>query len=412
MTIGYFLNKARDVKIRDLLSFGKLSLAVLMRPFVERRYAHCWVVCETPLEARDNGYHFYKYVKTRRPEIVCFYAIDKRSPDYAKVAEYGDVIAYGSIEHWIAYLCADHNISSQKAGKPNGAVCAFLELMHWIDSRFVFLQHGVIINDVEWAHAETTQLQYFITSTIPEAGYVRDTFGYRRDQIVLTGLPRFDALHDFTKEEGYVLIMPTWRSRFVLNSQKKQGGDGFTGSQYKRCWEELLNSPKLRGAIEDKGLKVVFFPHRGMQEFLSEFKIEDPAITVADWGEYDIQEELKKASIMITDYSSVFFDMVYMKKPVIFYQFDHDDFRRFDYAKGYFDYRDDVLGKWCETSDEVIEELLLRAEDRFAPTERALEEHRKIFPFYDRENSKRIADLLAGAKAPLSGGGRDWDESG
>lgn len=27
---------------------------------------------------------------------------------------------------------------------------------------------------------------------------------------------------------------------------------------------------------------------------MSEFKIEDPAITVADWGEYDIQEELKK----------------------------------------------------------------------------------------------------------------------
>lgn len=43
---------------------------------------------------------------------------------------------------------------------------------------------------------------------------------------------------------------------------------------------------------------------------------------------YDVQQLLKESLLLITDYSSVFFDMMYMNKPVIFYQFDENQYRK------------------------------------------------------------------------------------
>ena len=49
---------------------------------------------------------------------------------------------------------------------------------------------------------------------------------------------------------------------------------------------------------------------------------------------------LKESSMLITDYSSVFFDVAYMHKPIIYYQFDRDAFRQGHYQEGYFSYDD------------------------------------------------------------------------
>ena len=41
-------------------------------------------------------------------------------------------------------------------------------------------------------------------------------------------------------------------------------------------------------------------------------------IIPASWREYDVQDLLMRCSLLITDYSSVFFDAGYMEKPVIY----------------------------------------------------------------------------------------------
>lgn len=393
MTVEYFLKKIKDVKLRDYFSFFSLAIALIMMPFY-KKYKGCWVVCETPLEARDNGYHFFKYMRTHMPQKACYYAIKKKSVDYKKVSKFGNIIEYGSIKHWLLYLNAEYNISSQKGGKPNTAVCSFLELTGKMDSKLVFLQHGITINNCSWAHADTTKLKYFITSTKQEYAYIQDTFGFPKDRIVLTGMPRFDNLHDQVSEDRYVLIMPTWRSRFSLVSQHQRQDNEFNSSIYKHAWEEFLNCNEFTNLIRQYDLKVVFFPHRNMQSFLSDFNILDEKIIIGDWEKYDIQEELKKAAVMITDYSSVFFDMVYMKKPVLFYQFDYDDFRKYDYQEGYFNYKNTPFGKWCDSSVTLCEYLKKLFKNGIHVDSEFENEHNRTFPFYDDKNSERIANIL------------------
>jgi DNA mismatch repair ATPase MutS len=105
----------------------------------------------------------------------------------------------------------------------------------------------------------------------------------------------------------------------------------------------------------------------------------------------DIQELLKKSAIMITDYSSVFFDFSYMKKPVLFYQFDEKVFREKQYAEGYFNYRETPLGKWADTKENLLMNLdnLLSHKEPFISDE----EYGKIFPYNDNKNSERIIPL-------------------
>lgn len=385
--------KLKDVKFADYLSVFKLIIAKLITPFWGK-YKGCWVICETPLEARDNGYHFFKYVTKAHPEIKVVYALKRNSPDYKKVARCGEVIEYGSMKHWILYLLAEYNISSQKSGKPNWALCAFLELLGLIDSKLVFLQHGVTINDVEWLHADLCQLKYFVTSTIPEYEFIKNTFGYEDNKIILTGLPRFDNLHDFKTDKKLILIMPTWRARFTMASKKGNSDNDFIHSAYKKKWEELLNDERLKELMRLQNIKVMFFLHRDMQPFVDSFEVNNTDIEMVKWEQYDIQEVLKKAALMITDFSSVFFDMVYMKKPVIFYQFDYEEFRKRDYKDGYFDYKNNVFSDWCRTSDDVMNALLKHISDEFMLSTEFLNGHEKIFQYYDTNNSSRIAHIL------------------
>ena len=63
-----------------------------------------------------------------------------------------------------------------------------------------------------------------------------------------------------------------------------------------------------------------------MQPYLHYFSEVPSSIQLADAAHFEVQDLMKSSQMMITDYSSVFFDMVYMKKPVIFYQFDEENY--------------------------------------------------------------------------------------
>ncbi|MFR6589327.1 MAG: hypothetical protein ACLURV_03080 [Gallintestinimicrobium sp.] len=40
------------------------------------------------------------------------------------------------------------------------------------------------------------------------------------------------------------------------------------------------------------------------------------------------------------------FDVAFLRKPVVYYQFDEEEFRKYHYQKGYFDFRRDGLDRY------------------------------------------------------------------
>ena len=397
MLVDKFLERMKFVKIKDILSIGLFFIALPIGLMLKRYRPHIWLICEEKQEARDNGYYFFRYLREEHLEVDAVYAIDSKSPDANKVISLGNTISYGTLMHWIYYIAAEYNISSQKGGKPNAAICFFLEVSGIWKNKRIFLQHGVTINNVEWLYYDVSKIDRFICSTKQEYEYIKKNFGYPNENLVLTGFARWDDLHKCKTIKNRILIMPTWREwlgRISSDTKRIETGDSFVDTTYYKKWNAFLNEYDLKKIIEDYNLEVLFFPHRNMQKYIQHFSVDDRYIKIASWKDYDVHELLKTSEMIITDYSSVFFDMVYMKKPVIFYQFDINEFREYHYKNGYFDYENNPFGKSFTDSNGVIEELRVMIVNDYKMGHDYELAHKNIFTYYDNKNNERIYKVI------------------
>ncbi len=384
-----------DVTWKDIRHIFLFIFALPCSFFFKMMHPDFWLICEDKMEARDNGFALFNYICKHYPKQDVYYAIDKKSPDYKKVAVLGKTISFGTFKHWVYYLAAAKNISSQKDGNPNAAVCYLFEVGGILHSKRVYIQHGLVISNLPFLYYKNTKFSIYTAGSKPEYDFIKSKFGYPEGSVHLTGLARFDFLHENITDPRLILVMPTWRNWFRLKSNNKDGKiPEIKNSQYLKAWQKFLSSETLHQILDKYNLKLLFYPHRNMQQFVDLFHSTSKNITICDRDNYDVQTLLRQAQLLITDYSSVFFDMIYMKKPVLFYQFDEKEFRERQYAKGYFDYADNPFSIRYTNPEDVLEALESYAKNNFKVSDAFLKAHAYYFPLYDINNSERIYDII------------------
>ncbi|MCR4673917.1 MAG: CDP-glycerol glycerophosphotransferase family protein [Lachnospiraceae bacterium] len=354
------LQKLQRVKIKDILSIFLFLLALPISFFYKKKRTHLWLICDSEKEGRDNGYWLFKYIKENQPSQDVAFALSPKSPDYERVSKVGEVVPFGSFKHWLYYLSATINISSQKEGKPNAAVCYVLEVYGLRKNTRVFLQHGIIKDEMEFLHYEHTKMRLFVCTTKKETEFVANTYGYPKGWVQQLGLARFDNLKDESQGKGQILFMPTWRNWIgvkTYQSGKYDDVSSFDHTDFFRYWNDLIHNERLQRLLEEKDLKLVFYPHRKMQEFLEDFSIQNKRIRLGSWTKDDVQDLLKESSVLVTDYSSIAMDFAYMKKPLVYFQFDYEKFREGHYSEGYFSYEKDGFGPVVYDVDQAVDEL-------------------------------------------------------
>lgn len=344
--------------------------------FIKKKH---WVIFERGVDARDNGYFFYKYMKEKHHEQKVYYIIDKSSADNRKVAE--DAVAYGSFKNYWVIATADKLISSHYGtgipyiNKTTFTLCGF-------DKKYYFLQHGIIKDKLTALFGDAISVRLFVCGAEPEYNYVKENFGHPEGVVQYTGLARYDSLHDFCAKDQ-ILIMPTWRKTL-------QGKTDITDSVYFKQWQELLLNKKLEAFLEKNNMQLVFYPHFEIQKHIHCFRTESPNIKIADFANYDVQTLLKESKLLVTDYSSVYFDFAYMKKTVIYFQFDREEFFGSHYEKGYFNYDTMGFGDVCFDVESVVDCILGYAQNDFAPNEQYINRIEGFFPLNDTKNCERI----------------------
>ncbi len=395
MNVRYYIRKIKDVKLREYFNVFPMLTAVVLSPFLKAKYKDIWAVSERAEEARDNGYCFFKYLSQEHREIPCVYLIDKKCDDYNKVKDLGNIVQFGSLSHWLIYFNCKYLISSQ-SGKPSPYLCTLLERTRLYQPYFVFLQHGITINKAPYLMANQMHVDVFTTGAVQETEFVRSFFGYKDNTVQYTGFARFDDLQNANTVRNRIMVMPTWRKWLRFKSEEHADASGdISGSEYIRCWRNLLQSIELDRLVQKHNLEIIFVPHPNMRDLIEVESILGSSIKSIDSSGLDLQELLRTSEMIITDYSSVFFDIAYMKRPIIFYQFDEKLFRRYHYPEGWFDYRSNAMGIHCTTQSEVILQLKTLVENRFQVSKAFLEEHKKTFRLYDSNNSERIYKYLA-----------------
>ncbi len=390
--------KLPDVKPKDVLSILLYLIACPIAMLYKRKRKHLWLLCEYGEEARDNAYYLYQYLKKEHPEVDAVYAINKGSIDFDRVKMLGEVVYYGSLKHWIYYLAAEVNISSQKGGKPNAAVCYFLEVFTgWLKNTRVFLQHGIIKDDLPFLYFKKTKLSLFMCSTKQEHRFVSEHFGYPKGAVVLTGLCRYDNLID-TSDGTCIAIMPTWREWLYKTHKMKRVEHtmDFTQTGFYQIWADAIR--QIVDHFQKTEIKVVVCLHRNMQQYNEYFRKLSHRIEIVDLESGDVIEVLKKAACMVSDYSSVAIDFAYLRKPLAYYQADYEQFRMHHLPEGYFDYERDGFGKVCYSEKELIIWLDERYRTGFQQEAVYRERTEKFFTFHDERYCERnyiaICNLL------------------
>lgn len=392
-----FWNKLREVSLNDLGHIVLFLLALFPAFLYKKKRKHLWLICESMEEARDNGYWLFRYIRKNAPQVDTVYAISPDSPDYEKVAKLGNTVDYGTFKHWIYYLAAEVNISSQKGGKPNAAVCYLLEVYGIRKNLRVFLQHGIIKDDLPFVHYENSKISLFVTSTQREYEYVRDNFNYPAGHVKLLGLCRFDNLHNTVADKKQILVMPTWRSWISPPSNGKAEYRGITSirnSEYFKGWNDFLQDPRLHKLLEEQDRYLIFYQHREMRRFPGLFESSSPRIKIAEDSSYDVQELLIESAYLITDYSSIAMDFAYMGKPLSYYQFDYEKFRKMHYPQGYFSYEEDGFGPVCYTKEALLDTLSSCIGKNLPEDKKYQMRREEFFTLNDQENCKRNYEAI------------------
>ena len=366
--------------------------AELVSVFVRRSnaYKKLWIVSERGVDARDNGYHFFKYLRTAHPDVNAVYIITKDSPDRPKVAPLGTLVEYGSFRHYLCFVLAEVKVSTHIDGySPDILFFHKFGKLFPDKSKKIFLQHGIIKDDLAFCHADQTNIDMFVCSAVPEYEYIDRIYGYPKGVLQLTGLCRFDNLQKTDRPTRRLLFMPTWRS-----SLRTCNRHAFLESDYFKKYDSLLNSPKLLELLRAFDYELVFYPHFEVHRFLDCFRCDDPRVKIADFKNNDVQDLLIHSDVLITDYSSVFFDYAYMRKPMVYYQYDEAAFRAEQYGEGYFVYRRDAFGDVVDTEDAVIDSVRHILENDLRPDDVYLNKMNAFFKFNDANNCRRVYDAI------------------
>ncbi len=200
-------------------------------------------------------------------------------------------------------------------------------------------------------YKQSRQWDYLIAANGFSSRVFRSCFMY--DKCMLEyGYPRNDILHAENRDElageirqklgipgdkKTILYAPTWRD------------DEYYGKgSYK--FELKLDLRKLRAELGEEYV-VLLRTHYFISDALDTTGLEGFAYNLSKYN--DISELYLISDIIITDYSSVFFDYANLKRPMLFFTYDLEKYR--DVLRGfYIDIEEELPGPLLYTNDEVV----------------------------------------------------------
>ena len=243
---------------------------------------------------------------------------------------------------------------------------------------------------------ETEKFSYFISpskyaSDVFRSAWNMQEFG-KANCIIEKGYPRNDFMFKYTesdvseikkrilgediKDKKIILYAPTYRAN------QHESGVGYV-------YKEEVDFEKMQKKLGDKFI-ILFRPHSCVASVFNFEKYKGFVYNASDID--DINDLYVISDILITDYSSVFFDYANLKRPMIFYMYDLEYYR--DKSNGfYFDVEDSLPGKIVRTDDDLIDEII-RVSNEFVYDEKYKKFNEKFNYLDDGEASKRVVEYI------------------
>lgn len=229
-------------------------------------------------------------------------------------------------------------------------------------------------------------------------------------QLAETGYPRIDTTLNITRARQMQI-----RRQMGLNPDKKT-------VLYAPTWRgDSSAEPFDIGRLEhdlkqmsDLGLNVIFMGHHIMMNQISSANFSDVIVPSSNCN---TNELLSIVDILVTDYSSIFFDFLVTGKPIIHYLYDYDEYKR---SRGLALEINELPGFIASTSEELYSTITLLIEHEYEATDKYKYCRKKYCTydkgrstqkvvewfFFDDKSNIKIVDSSFGKQSLIFWGGR------
>lgn len=174
-----------------------------------------------------------------------------------------------------------------------------------------------------------------------------DVKGIFAGTVLEVGHPRVDLTLNGNRADSRRVLGAERDQRILLYAPTWRGADSKVDLSARRFVEDAI---ALRDALEPE-FKVLLRLHHWAKELATSH----PRVSsmLADES-LDTNVVLAAADVLVTDYSSVFFDFLATRRPIVFYTYDLGDYER---TRGLYRCIEDLPGPACSTLDELIQTI-------------------------------------------------------
>jgi len=350
------------------------------RFFLRKSVKKNWVFCESFFgkSYSDSPKYIYEYLQKNYPDKYRFiWVIDKKHTKipyrHTKVKRYSFRYSY-YLARSKYYIFNGRQPEWVKKRKGN----VFLQTWHGTPlKKLVFDLEDINSATPRYKNQTYNQSRawdYLIAANKYSSDIFRRCFMYKKAMLE-TGYPRNDIMHYDNKEEiaakvkeklgvpkekKTILYAPTWRD-----------DEFYTKGRYK--FSLKLDLHQLKEKLGNEYV-ILLRTHYFIADSLDVTGLEGFAYNLSKYD--DISELYLISDILITDYSSVFFDYANLKRPMLFFTYDLEKYR--DVLRGfYIDIEEELPGPLLFTTEEIIEAIgsIDKIQEKY---------HDKYVAFYDK----------------------------
>jgi len=238
---------------------------------------------------------------------------------------------------------------------------------------------------------EASKWDYLVSPNSYSSEIFARAFGFDKTMLE-TGYPRNDFLYTHNTPENIALLKKNCglseNKKIILYAPTWRDNQFYQKGKYKFDLELDLN--RMREELGDEYI-VVLRLHYLVAENLDLSHYEGFAY---DFSKHeDIRELYLMADMLITDYSSVFFDYANLRRPMMFFVYDLDDYR--DNLRGfYFDFEEKAPGPLFKNTEQIINEVKKIDRYGYQPTEAFEEFYQKFCYLEDGKASERVVQQV------------------
>ncbi len=318
-----------------------------------------------------NPRAIYEYMKEKHPDFKMIWSVDKRYLSNFKNKDIHYVTRF-SVRWLFLMTRSRYWVTNSRfplwIPKPNHTV-------------YVQTWHGTplkkLATDIEEVHMPGTNTKKYKKNFCKEASkwdYLVSPNDYSKNifkrafqfnkEMINSGYPRNDVLFHQNKE-GYILKLKKkldlpLNKKIILYAPTWRDNEYYSKGKYK--FNMHLDLDLLKSEVGDKYI-VLFRLHYLVSENLDLSSYHGFAYDCSNYE--DIRDLYLLADLLITDYSSVFFDYANLKRPMLFYVYDIDTYR--DQLRGfYFNFEENAPGPLLKTTEEVIQSIRQMELNNFA----------------------------------------------